>query len=364
MQEVGRTSGSRFEVVRSGSPGGAVCLELMPLVEGRARAFVRCSPRNPSLGDENGRGLSDALLGTGYSRLLLQDTGRKLLRRTLSPHGWKVEKAIEPRMERKYTVVATSDLPLDEDLIDQDGNPVELAETGHMIGLCSEHDGRSTWAFYTDEGETARVMTSAPRKTGMIVATDPESIGPATNQLVRFLAIAKKSWAVFSRDMEEHISHHHPTPAFRMELEPPERQEHSVPCLSKANRKQAVALFSEYYDESTLAAGTRVRRLRRDPAYSVFLTESGFVIVRFEKDAGLLYDIYVTPSQQGNGIGDELMRCAIDAASERVNTMYLHTSFPRARRLYEKYGFRETSSHLVLRLDEVALTPPPRSPST
>ena len=303
------------------------------------------------------------LLETDYSRLLLQDTGRKLLRKTLSSHGWAASRAIDVRMEGGYTVVATSDLPLDENLIDQDGKPVELAQTGHMIGLCSKLCDRTTWAFYTDEGETARVMTTAPRKTGMIVATDQGDIGPAAEQLVRFLAVAKKSWAVFSIDMMDHLSCYHPTPAFRMELESPCKQEHSITQLSKANRRETTALFSEYYDENYLAAGARLRRLRRDPAYSVFATDAGFVIVRFEKDQGLLYDIYVTPSKQGEGIGDELMRCAIDAVADRVNTMYLHTSFPRAKRLYEKYGFKETASHLVLRLDEVALTPPHQSPS-
>lgn len=334
-------------------------MEFMPLKDGLARAFLRCSPRNLRLSEEDGRHLSDRLMSTGYSRMLLQDSRRKLLRRTLQPHGWEASKAIKSEVNQRHTVVSTSDIPLDENLIDQDGRPVELAGTGNMMGLCVELDDRRAWAFYSDEGETARILTADPKKTGMIVATKSEDVGFAADQLVRFLVAVKKSWAVFSRDMETHIACYHPTPAFRMELESPCKYEHSVAPLSKATRKATVALFSEYYDENRYAAGARLRRLHRDAAYTVYVTDGGFVIVRFDKDMGLLYDIYVTPARQGEGLGDELMRCAIDAISGRAPMAYLHTSFPRARRLYEKYGFKETSSHLVLRLDEIALTPPP-----
>ena len=194
----------------------------------------------------------------------------------------------------------------------------------------------------------------------MVVVTERGDIGLAVDQLVAFLAAAKKSWAVFSRDIEGYVSQYHPTPAYRMELGSPGRQEHSVDPLSKANRRMAARLFSEYYDENGFKARARLRRLDKDESYSIFVADGGFTIVRLEKDLGLLYDIYVTPECQGEGVGDELMRCAIDfIAANDANMAYLHTSFPRAKTLYEKHGFEEVSSHLVLRLDEVALTPPP-----
>lgn len=353
------TNGSKCDVIEVRSSEGAVCMELMPLSAELARAFVRSSPRNLKLDNECAGQLESRLSETGYSRILLQDTRGRLLSRALQSRGWSVTRAIDSNLKQRYSVVSTSDLPLDEDLIDQDGKPVELADTGHMLGLCMEVEDRQAWAFYTDEGETARVMTAGARRTGLIVATRQEDFDLVTDQLVRFLVTAKKSWAIFSRDMESRISRYHPTQACRMELEAPGKHDHSVPPLSKANRKAAVALFSEYYDENRFSAGARLRRLHRDRAYAIFVADGGFVIVRFEKDIGLLYDIYVTPVRQGEGIGDELMRCAIDAISDRAPAAYLHTSYPRAKRLYEKYGFREESSHLVLRLDEVALTPPP-----
>jgi hypothetical protein len=55
-----------------------------------------------------------------------------------------------------------------------------------------------------------------------------------------------------------------------------------------------------------------------------------------------------------------LMRCALSIISKRSKRAYLRTSYPRARKLYEKFGFEESSSRLVVRLDEVLLT---RTPS-
>jgi GNAT superfamily N-acetyltransferase len=228
-----------------------------------------------------------------------------------------------------------------------------------MMGLCIPVEDRHAWAFYNDEGETARVITSGTARTGMMVVTEQEDIPLMADQLVRFLAVAKKSWAVVSPDIGHHLSSYHPTPAFRMELESPAEHGHSSQPMSRANMDSAITLFSEYYDENRFKAAARARRLGRDKAYSVFLADGGFVIIRYEKEMGLLYDIYVTPSKQGEGVGDELMRCAIDEIHGRAHLAYLHTSFPRAKRLYEKYGFRPVSSHMLLRLDEIALTPPP-----
>jgi hypothetical protein len=52
------------------------------------------------------------------------------------------------------------------------------------------------------------------------------------------------------------------------------------------------------------------------------------------------------------------MRCGITDLAGKVSACYLHTSYPRAKRLYEKYGFRTVYSQLGLRLDEISLKPP------
>ena len=349
----------RCGVVTVSTGEGAASIEILPVSDDTARAFLICSPRNLRLDEDSARQLSTSLADAGFSNLLVHDNKSKFLERTLSSEKWSFKKAIDERVDHRYNIVATSDLPLEEDLIDHSGEPLDLTNTGHMVGLELELEGRKVWAFYSDDGDSARVLPSGERRTGMLAGFSEEDTRLAADQLVRFFATAKKTWAVFSADLDHMVRHFRPTLAYRMELDSPGKFEHSVQPLCRDNRADASALFSEYYDEGWLPAYLRLRKLARDKAYSVFLTDGGFVIVRIDKDAGLIYDIYVTPSKQGSGVGSELMKCALDYLSGRVDKVYLHTSYPRAKQLYEKFGFRVVSSHLVIRLDEVSLTPPP-----
>lgn len=351
----------RCDVVSTRTDEGAASIEMLPVSEDTARAFLRCSPRNLRLPEEDALQLGESLANVGYSNILVQDNRAKFLQRSLSTADWSARRAVDPHVDRRYSIVATSDLPLEEDLVDHLGRPLDLTDTGHMVGLELELEGRKAWAFYSDDGDAARVHPSGERRTGMFAGYSVKDTRFAADQLVRFFATAKKSWAVFSAELGDMVGSYRPTVTYRMELESPDGGEHSAEPLSRQNRGDAITLFSEYYDEGWLAASLRLRRLTRDKAYSVFLTDGGFVIARLDGDMGLIYDIYVTPSKQGSGTGNELMRCTLDYFSGRVNKAYLHTSYPRARRLYEKFGFKEVSSHLVVRLDEVLLT---RSPSS
>jgi ribosomal protein S18 acetylase RimI-like enzyme len=191
-----------------------------------------------------------------------------------------------------------------------------------------------------------------------MVAKETDDLFEAGDCLVRFLAASRKSWAVFSTDLGRFIRKFDPTTMWRMVLERPVAYEHRCEALSSRNRSQAVKLFSEYYDESTMQSMFRMRRFRTDRNYSIHLIQGGFVITRLEGDTGLIFDIYVTPSRQGEGLGTELMRCALTDLAGKVSSCYLHTSYPRAKHLYEKFGFRAVYSQLGIRLDELALEPP------
>lgn len=349
------------DVIVLRAPEGVASVELTPVGDEVARAFLHCSPRGLTLSDRWAWELSRSLADTGHSRIVVRDNKRFILRRALSGRGWMVNPAVEVHSGQRYNMVMTHDLPLDEELIDEHGRPPELANTAHMVGVRIELGARDAWAFYADEGDAARVVTDPERRLGMLVATSKEDICLAADHLVRFLVTAKKKWAVFSTDLYEHVAHLHPANAVRMDLEGPQPYDHSVEPLSKENRGKVVSLFSEYYDEGRLNAMMRLRRYAQDKTFSVHVADGGFVILRHEGDAGLIFDIYVTPSRQGEGTGEELMRCALSAISERsAKKAYLRTSYPRARRLYEKFGFEPTSSRLVVRLDEVLLT---RTPS-
>lgn len=339
--------------------GGGASLEIVPLDDGLARCYLRLSPRGLRLTQAESEDLSSSLVGRCHAGVLAQDTKGGFLARTLGRCGWSVGRAVNPVARPRCNITTPHDLPLDEELVDERGGRLELDGTGNMTGIHVAVGGdRDAWAFYTDEGETARVATVNGRRYGFVVGRDEEDIGVAFDSLIRFLVTAKKSWAVFDMDMEERLSSYHPSVTCRMELEDPGGSTHSARPLTKANRRSLAALFSEYYDESPLAASLRLRRYARNAAYSLFVADRAFVIVKHEGDTGLIFDIYVAPDRQGEGVGDDLMRCALDSLSGRARSVYLHTGYPRARSLYEKHGFRVVSSSLVLRLDESSLKPP------
>ena len=302
--------------------------------------------------------LHDALLRTGLDHILLTDNTKKIVQKALSTHGWSMKRAIVPTVDRKCTVCTTYDLPLDESLRDDNGEIPQLRDTNHMIGIGIDLGPRMAWGFYTDNGDTARIVSEGSRKQGMMVASTEEDLVHAADCLLRFLAVSRKRWAVFSTNMGRFIRQHDPMVMWRMVLDDPKGHNHSVRPLSKDNRKGMIRLFSEYYDEGALAASMRLRRMSSDPNYSQFITDGGFVIVRKEGETGLIYDIYVTPSRQGEGLGGELMRCALSSLAGRTTSVYLHTSYPRAKALYEKFGFKTVYSQLAVRLDEMTLVPP------
>ena len=353
---VGRSKGD-VASVRDGE--SAVSVELMPLREGVARGFLRMSPRNPKLSESAFHMLSEELRSRGFSRLLVQDSRKRILRRTLVGQGWTAVNAVETHLVKPCRSVAPYDVPLDEKLIDDKGSKADLTGTTHMSGIRIELDGRQAWAFYTNDGEAARIVSDGERKQGLLVASDNDDMFEAADCLVRYLAATRKSWAVFSMDLGRFIRQYDPMVMWRMVLEQPRPYEHKARPYGASDRRAIVNLFSEYYDEPSLNSRMRLRAFMADKNYSIQVVEGGFVIVRFENETGLIFDIYVTPSHQGEGLGGELMRAALTSLTGRVSSVYLHTSYPRAKSLYEKFGFKTTYSQLSIRLDEVAFTPPP-----
>ena len=350
---------SRSEILSVKDSGGSLSLELMRLREGVARGFLKQSPRNLRLGPEKSAELSESL-SERCRKILVADNRKKLLAKSLATEGWRVRRAVSAIVDHKCSMCTTYDLPLDEQLLDDRGDTPDITNTSHMAGVSIGLEDRRAYGFFTDEGDTARVVSEGARKQGMLVACSPEDMAEAASCLVRFLAASKKKWAVFSVDMGRFIRQFDPTTMWRMALESPRAFDHTIEPLSKGNRKQVVRLFSEYYDVGSLQASMKLRGMTSDKAYSVFFADGGFVVTKLEGETGLVYDIYVTPSRQGQGLGGELMRCALTSLAGRASSVYLHTSYPRAKALYEKFGFKASYSQLSIRLDELALEPPSR----
>ena len=343
-------------VVKDGQ--GALSLELMPLREGVARGFLHASPRNMKLSEASRKKLRDELESRPYSRVLVLDNKRRLLRSAFQRSDWRLTRAIPTKVSMQCSMMTTYDLPMDDSLFDAAGMRVDTKNTDHMHGIEVDFGARKAWAFYTEDGTTARIISEPERKLGMMVASNADDFEQLAGCLLEFLAMANKSWAVFSIDMGRYIRKYEPMMMWRMVLERPTGFQHSAQPVSNRNKREAVRMFSEYYDETKLESMLRLRRMRSDATFSIFLVDGGFVITRLEGDTGLIFDIYVTPGRQGEGLGSELMKCAITQFAGRVSSCYLHTSYPRAKRLYEKFGFKTVYSQLGIRLEEVVVEPP------
>jgi ribosomal protein S18 acetylase RimI-like enzyme len=349
---------TRDDVVLIRDTYGALSLELMPVRESIARGFLRFSPRNLRPSQAAVRVLSEQLSGRPYHTILVQDSRKRLLRKALAQAGWRIEVAIPGKMTRQCSIVTTYELPLDENLMDSNGDKPDVTRTSDMHGIRVDIEGRKAWAFYTDDGENARVVSEGERRQGMLVATNNDDMAEVADCLVRFLAFTGRPWAVFSMDMGRFVRQFNPITMLRMVNDHPRPFDHRGGPASSSNKRALTRLFSEYYDESLLEAMLRLRRYRADRSLAVYHIDGGFVITKRESDAGLIFDIYVTPARQGEGIGAELMRCGLTSLVGRVSSVYLHTSYPRAKRLYEKFGFKTVYSQLGIRLDETALYPP------
>jgi GNAT superfamily N-acetyltransferase len=349
---------TRDDVVLVKAPAGALSVELMPLREGVARGFLRHSPRNFMLSEGSLRDLSSSLSAKPYSTIIVQDSKKRLLSRHLAKAGWGIERAIPNTLPTKCSIVSPFDLPLEDGIIDSNGRKPDMNNTSTMRGISIDVHGRKAWAFYTDDGQSARIISEAERRQGMLVASTTEDMFELADCLVRYLASTRKPWAVFSADMGRFVRQFNPIIMLRMELDRPKPYDHRGVSVSSANKKALTRLFSEYFDESSMQAMLRLRKYRADPCYTIHVVDGGFVITKTEGESGLIYDIYVTPARQGEGLGVELMRCGLTSLVGKASPVYLHTSYPRAKRLYEKFGFKTVYTQLGIRLDEVALHPP------
>jgi len=331
---------------------------LVPLREGVARAFLRQSPRVPKLSDASVKRLVSELESRPYSKIIVQDSRKDIISKLMRGSGWRASRAIPNELGQKCSLVTTYDLPLREDLKDSSGLKPDLSKTSTMSGIEVPIGQRKGWAFFTEDGDQARIVSEEERKQGLLVATQSDDLFVVADCLVRYLSVSRKSWAVFSMDMGRFIRKFDPITMIRMTLDRPKGYQHAAVPISDKNKGELLGLFSEYYDESMLQARFRLRKFRADKNYSIFTVDGGFLINRLEGDTGLIYDIYVSPAHQGKGLGNELMKCAMTDFIGTVSSCYLHTSYPRAKSLYEKFGFKAVYSQLGIRLDELALERP------
>lgn len=110
--------------------------------------------------------------------------------------------------------------------------------------------------------------------------------------------------------------------------------------------------FNVEFDEPTPDPQTLASRLRGLPDAAVLLIgEVGVAVLRFQPSLWTknlecyLAELYVRPGERGQGLGEILLRAALDHA-RAVGADYVHLGTSEddvaARHLYEKVGMRRT----------------------
>lgn len=110
--------------------------------------------------------------------------------------------------------------------------------------------------------------------------------------------------------------------------------------------------FNVEFDEPTPDPRTLASRLRSLPDAAVLLIgEVGVAVLRFQPSLWTdnlecyLAELYVQPGERGHGLGEILLRAALDHA-RAVGADYVHLGTSEddvaARHLYEKVGMRRT----------------------
>ncbi len=110
--------------------------------------------------------------------------------------------------------------------------------------------------------------------------------------------------------------------------------------------------FNTEYDEPTPDPRTLAERIAKLPDTDVLLAgDVGLVVLRFQPSLWTehlecyLAELYVRPAWRGQGLGEALVRAALEHARDR-GADYLHLGTTEddvaARHLYEKAGMRRT----------------------
>jgi GNAT superfamily N-acetyltransferase len=147
----------------------------------------------------------------------------------------------------------------------------------------------------------------------------------------------------------------HPFPLWHLIISPPGEFKHGCRFAAESDLGILVKLTSEYEDSDSKTALGRVMKNFQSPSFRYLLTpgNEGFALIRFMEAAeGMINDVYVSPQHQGRGVGDELTRAALTALSKNCLNIHLNTIYPRAKRLYERYGFKIQYEDLCVALNQ------------
>ena len=222
----------------------------------------------------------------------------------------------------------------------------------------SDRKGEVGEMMFTDFGRFARAKANDFGSEGFGVVREGREPSELLLSLVGEMRREKKRYLILGPEYAEHCGPVHPFPLWHMVSSSHGSYGHGCRVASGTDLKELAKLVSEYEDIDPDIALDSVTKSYFNPAFRFILPPQGggFSLIKFMDGArGMINDLYVTPAMQGKGIGDELTRASIDLLSESCLTIQLNTIYPRAMRLYEKYGFKTVYEDSCVALNQTAM---------
>ena len=340
------------------------CLSIEPYrqEDGDLRLFKEASGKSFSSDSKTNGRLVGFLSPLGADRVVFEDTRKSLLQKLLKRSGYRRTETFESQKGTKLDWPRWGEKAPDGEGLFGVGN-VWNVRPGHSFRMMAVADkvGPVGEMVFTDYGRFARAKANefGTEGFGRVHAGRPPS--KVLSALAVKMLDEGKRYLILGPEYAEFVRPVHPFPLMHMGSSSQKKHGHSCRPATASDLNKLAKLVSEYEDIERSEALASVTRSFNNPAFRFLLppNEDGFALIRFMDGAqGMVNDLYVTPASQGRGVGDDLTRASIDQLSECCIDIRLNTIYPRARRLYEKYGFKVIYQDFCVALRQTVMVAP------
>lgn len=334
-------------------------IPVLVMEDAKKRSFISIEPSQMDFGlrlfkEVSGSGyyidsgsiskLSGFLSSLPSDSVLFEDARKPILSKLLGKAGYKARTTYEMPRRIKTGWLAWND-PVPDGM-----EVLGVAKEAHFPQVQSlrrlsvlDRSGPIGEMLFSDFGRFARAKANPFGSEGFGRIRPGASLSVLLTALVREMLKEKKRYLILGPEYSDFVGPVHAFPLWHMVRASPGKHEHSCREAKASDLPTISKLVSEYEDIDQASALSNVTRTFYNPSYRFLISPGGdgFSLLKFSEGAiGMINDLYVTPKSQGAGVGDGLTRASLSHLSLNCVNVHLNTIYPRARKLYEKYGFK------------------------
>ena len=333
-----------------------LAIEPSPQDDGSVRLFKELSGSNFWPNEESNERLAAFLDGINVKKFFFEDTTKGILAKLLKRIGYRFAKTYEfPRGTKTQWRAWNEPTPPDMRYLGiEEHGQVSICQSSRRLSL-SDKNGAIGEIVFMDYGRFVRAKANRFGSEGFGLVERGRDPSILLTSLVKEMIKERKRYLILGPEYSAASKPIHPFPLWHMTISHQEEYEHGCRFATESDTGVLVNLTSEYEDSDIKTAFARVMKNFQNPSFRYLLApgNEGFALIRFMEAAeGMINDVYVSPQHQGKGVGDELTRAALTALSKNCLNIHLNTIYPRARRLYERYGFKIQYEDLCVALNQ------------